>query len=451
MRITNSIRVLVLFAISGLMGCLPETSKFTVVSRPEDKPPKVVSNELIDGKIEYLKRVLKEKDLSNSQKQSAESLLDTYEKLRINPQNPSDYPQIIQSLFSDLDQLDKAYFSERIQKDRPFTLAAQQLSLKRKALMDDFLKANYQGVIDRSLAIETSFGPDALTPDIGILFAVSLAKKGMIREAESIGEKVARKMEGTPDLINLRASLVEWQYKLGKKDRARLTYEKLIDTIDERQSLTGRAERIISEGLEAVKSVPGEAVASKDDQSSQELDPLEKSLKEVERLVHLHEFQKAKLLLLRLRIKLQGEGDLETIDQAMKSVEIAEKKYGEQRQSVETRRNESIDLAKILIEAEKFEEAISALEDMEQDPNLESQFKELRELAVEKIIQRERNRAAKLFLLAKENSDPEKKKELLLSSQQILNNLIKKYPTSPSNKRINNNLDAIYRELSQLD
>ena len=41
-------------------------------------------------------------------------------------------------------------------------------------------------------------------------------------------------LEGRPDLIHLRADMVEWQLDMGNREKATEIYEKLVDNLDER-------------------------------------------------------------------------------------------------------------------------------------------------------------------------------------------------------------------------
>ncbi len=78
------------------------------------------------------------------------------------------------------------------------------------------------------------------------------------------------------------------------------------------------------------------------------------------------------------------------------------------------------------------------------------EIKELREQAVESLINRERNRAAKLFLTARRTHDLEKKEEYLRSSYNILKELIEKYPSSPLISKVKSHLEKVEEELEKL-
>ena len=74
----------------------------------------------------------------------------------------------------------------------------------------------------------------------------------------------------------------------------------------------------------------------------------------------------------------------------------------------------------------------------------------LKGFAVDKLINRERNKAAKLFLMAKNTEDPVRKEELLVSSYGLLKAIVDDYPSSPLNDKINDHMDKIKRELDKL-
>jgi len=68
-------------------------------------------------------------------------------------------------------------------------------------------------------------------------------------------------------------------------------------------------------------------------------------------------------------------------------------------------------------------------------------------MAVEKIINRERNKAAKLFLTARNTKDPAKKEELLNSSYNILRSVADKYPASPLIPKVQDHINQVTKEL----
>ena len=78
-------------------------------------------------------------------------------------------------------------------------------------------------------------------------------------------------------------------------------------------------------------------------------------------------------------------------------------------------------------------------------------MKELKRVATENLIKRERNKAAKYFLMARKTPDPTKKEELLLSSYDTLKALIDQFPSSPMIEKLNDELQGIESLLSRID
>ena len=85
------------------------------------------------------------------------------------------------------------------------------------------------------------------------------------------------------------------------------------------------------------------------------------------------------------------------------------------------------------------------------ESNVLKDIKKIKDLAIDRLINRERNRAAKIFLMAKKAEDPEKRKELLLSSYDILIILIERYPSSSLINKLNDHLQKVRDELDRLN
>jgi len=107
-----------------------------------------------------------------------------------------------------------------------------------------------------------------------------------------------------------------------------------------------------------------------------------------------------------------------------------------------------------MIEEERFEEALEILQSIENaegDRETISTHRELRGQAIERLINRERNRAAKFFLMAKNTKDPSKKQEWFTSSYKIISTLMDSYPSSPLMGRLESNLKEVEKELEKLN
>ncbi|MEE9611246.1 MAG: hypothetical protein V3W19_08340 [Desulfatiglandales bacterium] len=177
---------------------------------------------------------------------------------------------------------------------------------------------------------------------------------------------------------------------------------------------------------------------------------MEKLLRRVDELIQEHEFKEAKLRLIRERLRVQDISELETIDRALKTVEMAEQGFEKEKNSKLTHEKETIELARKLIEEEHFEEAIWKLEELKGEQDMAAEIKALKDLAIEKSINQERNRAAKLFLKARKTTDQTKKEEFLLSSYEILKALIEKYPSSNLVAKLNAHMGKVREELGKL-
>jgi outer membrane protein assembly factor BamD (BamD/ComL family) len=173
------------------------------------------------------------------------------------------------------------------------------------------------------------------------------------------------------------------------------------------------------------------------------------------------DFGRAKFILFQQRIRFDEGPEAEMIDQALKSVEMAEEKAQQQGKTEvaakepssvdlqkelqrEAEKQDSLKVALNLIRSEKYEEAILKLDEL---PPSDPAVKELKNMAVEKIINRERNKAAKLFLTARNTKDPVKKEELLNSSYNILKAVADKYPSSPLIPKVQDHMNQVTKEL----
>jgi tetratricopeptide (TPR) repeat protein len=298
-------------------------------------------------------------------------------------------------------------------------------------------------VINQCLELKSVFGQDALIPEIGLVFALSLGKQGMPKDAIEIGEGIALEMEATPDIIHLRAKIAEWHLKLGQREKAINMYDKLTDNLDERQGILNGLTRKITG-----KTDPEPPSETKTD--FQDLSPMDEFLLKVDALMQEHLYDEARLLLIKHRIKLEGGPDVKIIDEALKGVEIAEEKFEKEKRSKDAYINEAIETAKNLIEEESFDAAISKIDELQDLHGPSPESMALKNQAIEKLINSERNRAAKLFLAAKKTQDRAKKEEYLLSSYKILKAIIDKYPSSPLNDKLKSHMKTLTNEMEGL-
>ena len=446
--------IIILVLISyAVLGCVPETKKVIVGPEPYTLTPPPLPADKIDERIATLSRFLEEQKGSEDEKETAKTLLDTYRTIKKASKNPShyDYNEVIEALFNNLSSLDEQYFLIEMSEKQLDAQVLNRFDRERRRIMNLYLDGDYQGVINQCLELEASYGPDSLTPEIGLLFSFSLAERGLFKEAVNIGGRIVRQLEGKPDLMLLRANLIEWQLELGKREDASRIYEKLTDDIQDKEAIFKRAEKKLldKETKTALSDVssPGSVVIETDvwDKGT-----VKEVLTEVDRLIKEHEFQSAKILLIKRRLTLEEGPDVDTVDQALESVDLAEDKFQNEVNLGLLQKSQTLNSAIELIEEEKFEEAITKLEAFERSQEMTPETGRLKGFAVDKLINRERNKAAKLFLMAKNTEDPIRKEELLVSSYGLLKALVDDYPSSPLNDKINDHMDKIRRELDKL-
>jgi len=109
--------------------------------------------------------------------------------------------------------------------------------------------------------------------------------------------------------------------------------------------------------------------------------------------------------------------------------------------------------ARHLLEEEKYEEAITRLHAIESSRpgHNEEMLAKLKDNAVNGLINRERNRAAKMFLKAKKINDLALKRETLSISRDILTDLLLNYPDSSLIPTVKRNLEVVEQALDELD
>jgi len=436
---------LVMFLVS-VSGCIPILQKPEVATpKSETRPALLRPLNLLDRRIEVLNAILQTEGVSEKDKKIASTLLESYKTLKTaysgNLTNV-EYRNVINTLFKMLSALDETYFSE--QRGLPdYSGPISLFSIKRKKIMDAYFSGDYKGVINQCLDLKSVFGPESLIPEINLVFALSLGKQGMQKDAIEIGEGIALEMEATPDIIHLRAKIAEWHLNLGQRKMALNMYDKLTDNVDERQEILKGLTRKIAGKTEP--EPPSEIKTG-----VQDLSPMDELLLKVDALMQKHLYDEARLLLIKHRIRLEDGPDAEIIDEALKEIEIAEERFEKEKRSEDTYINETIETAKKLIEEESFEEAIVKIDEFQDLRGPGSESMALKNQAIEKLINRERNRAAKLFLAAKKTQDRAKKEEYLLSSYKLLKLIIDKYPSSPLNNKLKSHIKTLTEEMERL-
>jgi hypothetical protein len=449
------IDAIILSILLSFLGCVPETRQVAVVPAPHPLAPASLPTDKIDERIADLSRFLEDQKGSQQERATAETLLKTYKtviKASQSGSGPYDYNKVILSLFDTLNSMDEQYFSEQASERKQDAKVLNRFSLAKNSILSLYLDGDYQGVINRCLELEASYGSEALTPEIGLLFSFSLAERGMLEDAVKIGSRLVPELEGKPSLMLLREKLIEWQISLGNREEASRIFRKLTDDMQENDAILKKAE-IKLEEKEARTAFGDDAEnsPSKADKDLGDRGTGKEVFDEVDLLVKQHQFQDAKMLLVKYRLTLEEGPDIETIDQALESVDLAEEKYRKEEILKGFQKDQTLNSAMDLIEEEKFEEAITKLEGLEHSQATIPETGKLKGIAIERLINRERNKAAKLFLMAKNTEDPALKEELLISSYDTLKVLIENYPTSPLTEKINDHMEKIQKELDKLN
>jgi len=454
-----------LFLLTFAGACQPALQREPVSARQDLATPLVVSVETLDRRILYLSRVLETQDLSMEDRELAQDLLASYRGLKTASQTGAlrqNYSPMVHMLLRNLEQMEDRYFAKQPAASGLSTDGVHQLTIKRKKILEAFSAGHDQTVIDGILDLEKTLGPESITPDLSLLFALSLGKKGTFTTALSVGQDAAGRIEGSPDLLQLRAQMIEWQLALGNEKEAKEIHERLQRKLKEREALVRGLEQRIA--IEGSKITPPESAASRGDLTKADMDrDLKEALAKAEESAQRGDFGRAKFVLFQQRIRFDEGPETERIDQALKSVEMAEGKAQEKpRTDVaaaqptkdlqkelqhETQRQDNLKAALSLIRSEKYEEALVKLDE---SPPSDPEVKELRDMAVEKIINRERNKAAQLFLTASKSKDPAKKEELLTSSYNLLKAVADKYPSSPLTPKVQQHMNQVTKELSKV-
>lgn len=462
MKITKGLLLIVSFL--WVFGCAPARETHPPVGPPVGprapvKHAALFPSGILDQKIALLEDRLEDEDLSEKDKALASKLLTTYKtlkKLSADDLTDKQYRMVIRKLFESLTLLDENLMMKEKTGARDVVTAMMGFSKKRREILDSYLTRDYRGVINRSMELKSIFGSDALTPEIGLVYALSLAKEGLLKEAVSIGEGVVNQFEATPGLTVLRVSMAEWKLRLGQQNGASSIYAGLKDKVDKDEAALASLHKKILVGKPPVTAVPfmSEKEGVPDGAADTQMEQL---FQKVDRLIQEQKFEKGRELLSfrrsELLLEIAPARAIETLDRALKELDLVEEEHLQEKiskLSKDFRKRETMELAMKLLEEEKFEEAISTLDSLDSEQKESPGARRLNALAVEMFINRERNRAAKIFLQAKKTHDPTKKKEYLLSSYNILKVIVDKYPSSPLILKVKSHIEVVRKELDKL-
>jgi len=432
-------------------GCAPLKEQRVVVEpRAHVKP--LFPVQLVDQKIDWLEQTSKREDLTESERAVIAQLLKTYnlvKRVAFKPMTEEEYRVLSESLFQSLTLIDETSLSEKHQSALSRSDAINLFARKREKILSAYRLGDSKTVIRESMELKTILGPEALIPEVALVLALALAKEGMEQEAIELAEGIVDELKGRPDLGLLLIHIAKWHLNLGDKAKAQEIYERLADELaEERRLLTELRENMTT----TVQPIPreGGATGKEPPLSMEPLQPesqMGKVLQRVDSLVEKHEYDQAKLLLIRYRLRHEEDPELAIIERALRNVERSERVHEKEQLSKEAYRQEMIEIAKGLIEQEEYQEALEKLHELQQAQGMTSESEALQERAVEGVINRERNRAAKLFLAARKTNDPAKKEEYLRACYEILKPLVDKYPSSPLNEKIKSHIQRVEEEL----
>jgi hypothetical protein len=450
-------------AATLLAGCMgPITREGVGPGREVVLPPPISAAE-VEARTARLARRLEQTKMGEREKQVAMALMNSYQIIGATLQPPmaeGDRQRVIRLLFDSLSKMDEEYFLKESVDEKAYSKIFEQYSSYRKEIIQDYLAGDHEKVVNKSTGLRDLFGEEALTPDVALLFSISLSKQGRLTEAVTQGERVMRDLEQRPDLVNLRAYILEWQLAMGQETSAQESLNELVRRVDEKEAVLKEAkQKIGGQGkvewpAEVRPELGAPSAVSGGSHPLGRPESLDGTLAEVRGLIAKKEYTKAKFLLLQQRIRFPEGPDTEALDNAMREVELAQEK-GDERPVGSTMQKavadtERLVLVKKLVEEESFEEALAKLNEIQPEGSSSTEVNSLREVATEKLINKERNRAAKLYLMAKNEGNLAKKEELLVSSFNILKSLLDKYPTSTLKKKINENMSTIKDEMGRI-
>lgn len=438
-------------------GCaLPPQRPIRVTEKPQRTVAPLLPEEKVGEEIGFLTSLVDEGNLSNKQKVVAQNLLSTYQGIKKNftqPISEEDYRQIIRELFGSLMTLEKPFFLKTDQEKKAQKLSITLFSEKRKDILKAYLAGDYPGVINQCLKLKNNFGPDALTPEIGMIFSLALAREGMLEEAIDIGSGVVRELEKGPGLILLETKIAEWQSRVGQDDAAEFNYEKVSDLMDERKALVENLKNEL--GYVSPTSQNGQNIAKKTESEKKETqvaapNAMTALLDHVKKLVDAHQFEDARAVLVKKKNEPNiSASDAQAIDQALEKLDQAENAFLQERITSLGQANTEQQIRDLLDE-QKYTEAIAMIEGLTPDVVSSPKIQALRQEAVRKLINQQRNRAAELFLQARKATDPAEKKQYLQTAHDILQSLLDKYPSSSLSNEIKSNLKMVDDQLGKL-
>jgi hypothetical protein len=456
-KMKNHLIHLSIFLLSvWISGCTQfAAQKKEVIPGPEPVSPLMINGQDLDRKIISLQERIRDNKVPVKDQAGARELLGIYRLLKEASNRPMDntgYRELINRVYERASGLDSVFLSAQEKTPSPDIYVVALFSKMQRDIVDAYLSGDERGVINKVLALEKTFGPDALTPQVGLVFALSLAHEGLLEEAVDVGERVARELEQRPGLILLETRIAQWYARLGRDDEAMLRYERLTDVMDDNMAMVNGLKKELARSPAQSEGQPDQGAAEKSEvtisgSSSAAFQPL---MKQVEERIQAHDFTGARDLLIQKQQEALSPSDKETLDQALKSVAKAEDVFLAEKMASLSREKAALKRIRGLMEDEKYEEAVSGIEGLKSEGMQSAELKTLELEATEKLINQERKRAAGLFLKAKNAKDLSEKRRYLNMSRELLQNLLYKFPSSPLYENIKSNLESVNEALGKL-
>ena len=447
-----NIKIIILLTILPIFlvtGCISSRAPIPDRGIVQYYKPPAISNDTLDRRIDNIKTLLEENSLSDDRKDTAISILKVYDKIKsLDQENltEKEYRKTVKLLFNTLVEVEQQYFYNGIvSKDTAGEIIFENYSELKKEIYEDYFAGNLKGVISGCDGLISRFGKSGLTPDLGIILVEALSKSNMTTDALAVAKSILGAVENRPDLIRLLADAIELDLKLGDTENARLLYEKLVDIVNDRNSLYKKTGDLLSAaqgGGSAADESLEENISGIDPEKSIQMKQL---VDDVEKLISQKDFSGARLELVRRRLRAEEGPELEMIEQLLKSVDKAEEGFAKDNSHDKL----IIEDSRKLIEEEKYEEALDIIEPIViEGKNYEAE--KLKKEAIEKLIMRDKNIAAKLKIAASNEGDTKRKRDLLLRAKSIFKNLIDKYPESPLIEKVKRNISVVDEELMNL-
>lgn len=430
---------------------VPEASDYRTPIDPVD----------VERRIQRLETILAEKELLDEDRRlEATALLGDYLNILRELRAPGAVPgdtSVAAILFERLGSIESGFFEPERDPAPPPAPMVSLTATKEKRIRDAYDSGDYRAVIQACMDHESAYGPESLSPGTELLFAMALAESGRAREAIKVGERVLSALDGRPDLLQLRSSMVVWYQEQGNLLRAKDHYEKLLDEMRERRAFLDLAERRMEPSLahtfpQRLPEPPPEITAERVEISG----PLADTLNRVETLMESKSFDQARLLLVRQRIRYPEGKETAAIDRAMDRIDRVE--AGAYRPTTEPyvqpmpdeTLDQALDQAREFIDAEDYEKALSRLDELrgfpdEKDPRVST----LRKRAETELVRSGREKAARLFLTARNTQNPKEKENHLRASHGLLSDLLERFPESSMAPTIRSNLLRVEEEMER--